>query len=107
MIFVDTSAFFALADRADEEHESARALYGALLAANSALTTHSYVVVETAALVQRRLSARAARTFLQDMEHFPIVWVDRRLHEHGVERFASITRRGVSLVDCVPHSHVK
>ncbi len=59
MIFVDTSAIFALADGIDARHDEATRAFDALLRTGRRLFTHSYVLVESMALLQRRLGRAA------------------------------------------------
>ncbi|MCI0587497.1 MAG: PIN domain-containing protein [Planctomycetes bacterium] len=99
MILVDTSAFFALADRDDLHHREAKEALEAASRGGEVLLTHNYVVVETAALMQRRLGMSAVRRFLHDLENVLLEWVDRELHDAAVRRFRSGGRR-LSLVDC-------
>lgn len=64
--------------------------------------THSYVIVETAALAQRRLGAEAAREFLQELA--PVVgtvWVDEPTHQAGVAALLAALPTHVSLVDFI------
>ena len=107
MIFVDTSAFFALADRADKHHARAKAVLAELTKTQEELFTHSYVVVETAALMQRRLGWSVANRFLRDMKRFPVVWVDAKLHGLGAQSFLEARARAISLVDFVSFSLMK
>jgi predicted nucleic acid-binding protein len=46
-VFVDTSAFVALRNRAEQEHASARATLGRLVAKRASLFTSNYVFAET------------------------------------------------------------
>ena len=101
MIFADTSAFYALADRADQNHKHARSLFASLLKAGETLTTHNYVIVESAALMQHRLGIASAVKFLTEVNRFPIVWVDQNLHENAREELKRQKRARVSFVDCV------
>lgn len=101
-VFVDTSAFLPLMDRSAREHERVvRAL--ALLAEEGALlVTCSYTLVETGALVKRRLGGDAFRAFGDTIvRSLEIVWVDRALHAEAWELAAQQGRHGPSLVDCV------
>ena len=99
-IFVDTSAFYAIVDDRDPNHDRARSALGSLVGADAPLTTHEYVVVETTALVQRRLGLAALRRFVDDL--LPLVeitWVDETLHGEAREALLAAGRRNVSLVD--------
>lgn len=99
MIFVDTSAIYALADRGDPRHAEAKKRFEALLADGQPLLTHNYVLVESLALVQRRLGTTAAIKLAKSASSFEVVWIDSGLHEEAVRRFARTTRRRVSFVD--------
>ena len=50
-IYVDTSAFYALLDRADKYHAPARDVWPTLLKNDIALVTTNYVVSETVAVL--------------------------------------------------------
>lgn len=103
MIFVDTSAFFALIDRDDDAHALARQTWTALLSANTPalLLTSSYVIVESFALTQARLGLAAARVLHDDI--LPVVsvhWVLEQDHAAAVSALLAAHRRRLSLVDC-------
>ena len=62
--------------------------------------THEYVVVETTALVQRRLGLGPLRRFVDDLLPLvEIVWVDETLHVEAREALLAGGRQTVSLVD--------
>lgn len=58
-LFVDTSAFYAAADRGDRQHERAAAILGA----GESLITTDHVLIEAWLLLHRRLGARVAERF--------------------------------------------
>lgn len=104
MIFVDTSAFFAAADRDDRNHEEAGFALLEAVGRGEDLVTHSFVIVETTALMHRHLGHRVARRFLDELGQFRVVWVDGPLCARAVERYAKSGRAGPSFVDCVSFS---
>ena len=61
-LFVDTSAFFALANLADKHHADALAAYQTNIGADD-LKTSDHVVIETWYLLRSRLGRRAAMAF--------------------------------------------
>lgn len=61
-VFVDTSALYALIDADDDNHAAASTRFAALR--GQELISHSYVLVETLALVGRRLPWAARETFI-------------------------------------------
>ena len=100
MIFVDTSAIYALASDRDSRHHEARRSFAALLRAERPLVTHSDVLSESMALLQHRLGRRVALTFAVEAREFEVEWVDEPLHRAAVEALHSAPA-GLSLVDQV------
>jgi predicted nucleic acid-binding protein len=73
----------------------------ALIESEEALVTHSYVAVESIALVQRRLGRSAVRALLEDLlPEIETIWVDEALHAAGVAALLS-SPSAISLVDHV------
>jgi predicted nucleic acid-binding protein len=99
VIFLDTSAIYALADRGDSRHAEAKRHFQRLLADGETLLTHNYVLVESLALVQHRLGAAAAVKLVRSASAFEVVWVDSTLHGEAVSQFERMGRRRVSFVD--------
>ena len=101
-VFVDTSAIVALINPLDEEHSRAVELFDRLAAAGSCLGSTSYVLVETYALLVRRLGIDAARAFREDFEPLlELVWVEADLHNSGLDLLLDRGNRRLSLVDAV------
>lgn len=99
--FVDTSAWYALLEREDPNHAAAADHWRDVVSVES-LVTHSYVLVETTALVQRRLGVAAVDTFVRELSApAAVAWVDGRLHDRAVTSLLAARRRHVSLVDWV------
>jgi uncharacterized protein len=100
-VFVDTSAFFAVLDAGDANHDAARAAWDRLLAGREDLHTTNYVIVESSALLQSRLGLEALREFAADV--LPIVdvhVVDEGQHRSAFHALLVASRRRLSLVDC-------
>jgi uncharacterized protein len=101
MIFIDTSALFALMDADDRNHERARDAWAQWLDQPIQFLTSNYVLLESLALIQRRLGIQAARQF--DEELMPVVrvhWIDAELHATALKMVLAIGQRDLSLVDC-------
>lgn len=100
-VYVDTSAFFAVLDQRDANHSNAKRVWEGLLSEDKPLTCSNYVVVESFALLQRRLGMQAVRVFQEDV--LPLVsieWVDESVHLAGATAMLAATNRELSLVDC-------
>jgi predicted nucleic acid-binding protein len=101
-VFVDTSAFYAVMVRTEEGHDRALKAFQKLVEGGRALSTTSYVLLETAALLQHRLGLAPVHDF--DSHILPLLtvhWVAAELHKRGMKRLARENRRKLSLVDCV------
>ena len=101
MIFLDTSGLYALADVDDENHEHAVRTLDVALRNGEELLAHSYVLVESAALLQKRLGLKSALAFLRDAQSFRITWVSPELHHEAVAFLQKSRRSKISLVDAV------
>lgn len=100
MTFVDTSALYALLDRGDASHSEAARVWRLLLERDESLVTTNYVVVECAALVQRRLGMEAVRALVDDvLPVIRVVWVDSQLHDAACTAMLAAGKPHVSLVD--------
>lgn len=100
-VFVDTSAWLAVLDRDDQRHALARRIWAALLEGRHELVTSSYVLVETLALIQRRLGMEAFRVFHTDIHPLvDVIWVEGELHRSAAEQVLTANQRRLSLVDC-------
>lgn len=102
-VFVDTSALYAALDRDDEHHVDAAATWRLLLdhmAEGLACRTHTGVIIELSALVQRRLGVPALRTLHHEvLPILDVVWVGESLHQRAVSALLAADRRDISLVD--------
>jgi len=102
MVFIDTSAFLAVLDVGDANHAAAKALWEKMITAGAVLLSHNYILVETSALVSRRLGIEAIRAFERDI--VPVLrveWVTRDIHCVAAAAHMIAARRALSLVDCV------
>jgi predicted nucleic acid-binding protein len=98
---VDTSALYAVIDRDDANHRRARSIWGRLLSQDQELVSSNYIVVEAAALVQRRLGTGACRTLFDAI--LPALTIERITPEDHYAASAALlaaARRQLSLVDC-------
>jgi predicted nucleic acid-binding protein len=101
-IFMDTSAFFALLDRDDDNQEAAKNAWTEIMGGGNTLVTSNYVLVETFALLQNRLGMTSVRAFQEDL--VPILNVEfviLETHRSGTSALLAAAKRNLSLVDCV------
>ncbi|PRR73812.1 23S rRNA-specific endonuclease VapC20 [Moorella humiferrea] len=101
-VYLDTSAFLAILDADDENHAAAKKIWENLLTSGVPMICSSYVLVETYALVQRRLGMEALRVFHEDiLPLLQVEWIDAELHQWGANAVLTANRRNLSLVDAV------
>jgi predicted nucleic acid-binding protein len=97
-VFVDTSALYALLDEADARHAEASDALRRLV--GTELVTHTYVVVETSALVGRRLPWPATERLFDGL--LPVIDVrpvEADLHATAMAAYRRSASASVSLVD--------
>lgn len=100
-IFVDTSAFLAVLDKDDANHAQAATFWEKIVSGDDSLLCHNYILVETSALVLRRLGTDAVRVFEQDaVPILRVIWVSDDIHFAAVSAHLVAGRRSLSLVDC-------
>jgi uncharacterized protein len=100
MIYVDTSAFLALVHSDDPNHQQAMQTWKKLIEDEQQLVSNNYVLVESIALIQRRVGLRAVSILHNDILPFvEIDWLNEELHNAIVKAVLKTNRRQISLVD--------
>lgn len=101
-VFIDTSAFLAILNPDDKNHQEAKKKWEELLFQSERLVCSNYVLVETMVLIQNRFGMKVVRAFQEDIVPIlAIKWVDESIHQSGVTGVLIAYRRELSLVDCV------
>jgi predicted nucleic acid-binding protein len=101
-VFADTSGLYALLVRNDEEHGRAVAAFDRLEENDAVLSTSSYVLLETIALLQHRAGLEAVLDFQRRLVPLlDVVWIEQEWYRRGIERLFSEASRQLSLVDCL------
>lgn len=99
--FVDTSFLVALLDRDDARASAALRLWSDADSSLAAIVTSNYVVVEAAAVVQRRWGLAETRRLLGELlAPVAVEWVSAEDHARAVDLLLLAARRDLSLVDC-------
>ena len=100
-ILVDTSAFLAILNKEDPNNASATELLASFVEDGEELFCTNYILVESYALIQRRLGMEAIRDFQKEiLPSIKIVWLGLEEHKHIVAKLISDNRRNLSFVDC-------
>ena len=99
---VDTSALYALLDADDPQHGPALKAFSELLEGDAPLVIHSFVVLESVALVQARLGLDAVAGLRDELLPVAqVVWAGAEAYERAFDTLLAARRRAVSLVDWV------
>jgi predicted nucleic acid-binding protein len=100
--FVDTSAVIALFVSSDVWHQEAHRIFDYLRDQEAVLVTTSSVLLETYALLGRRLGLESIRAFRDDFAPLlEVLWVDEILQERGLDLLLARGIRDLSLVDAI------
>lgn len=98
--FVDTSAIYALLVSSDANHIRARRAFDRLSKEEAVLNSSSYVLVESYALLGRRVGLEAVAAFRQEFAPLlNIAWIDASLHERALDLLLERDHGALSLVD--------
>ena len=100
-VVVDTSALYALHSSTDEFHERAWVEYQRLSQRGQPLWIPSYALVETIALMSRRLGFEAVQLFdYWRAAHTQVLWFDERSHTEAWSLYTLNRGQGMNFVDC-------
>lgn len=100
MIYIDTSAFLAMVNSDDPDHDLAMKTWRQLIEEEQTLISNNYVIVESIALIQRRVGLRAVSILHNEiLPYVKIEWLDEEPHNAVVKTLIKNDRRQVSFVD--------
>jgi predicted nucleic acid-binding protein len=99
--FLDTSAILALFDADDPRHPEVDSVWKEIILSEEPLVSSNYILVETLALVQRRLGMDAVQAVQRDIVPLlEIEWLTDDIHQAAMAAFLRASRRKLSFVDC-------
>lgn len=102
-VFLDTSILYALIDRRDAHHVSARGLVGPLVRGNRLLVTTDYIVTEAVNLANARAGHHVARRILDLIDQssgIRLEWIGSLRFEASKAFFRRHGDHGYSFTDC-------
>jgi len=106
-LFVDTSAWYALADESDLHHEQAARFYPGYLKDYRRLVTTNLVISETYTLIRRMLGHRGAVSFAETIFASPrikIIYSTREMEGKACEMLKRFADQDFSYTDGVSFS---
>jgi predicted nucleic acid-binding protein len=101
VILLDTSAIYALASRNDVRHQEAVKALARAEGDGQEFLVHTYVLVESFALVHRRHGFAAAQHIDGELTSVLTVSIDRPLHDRAIAWLRAHPDSHASLVDAV------
>lgn len=109
-LFVDTGAWFALADKSDQYHSRAANIYPGLLNNYHHLTTTNLVIAESYILIRRALGHPASISFLENIGASPRIikiYSDTALEEEAENILRRYKDQSFSYTDAVSFAVMK
>jgi len=100
MIYIDTSAFYAIFDQDDANHPRAQKIWTRLIESQEAIVCNNYVLVETYALLQHHFGIRAITDLQKIIPLIQIDWITSEHHRLAAAALLAANLRSLSLVDC-------
>lgn len=104
MIFVDTSAWYALKATDDRFHDDAVSFYDVLKSGrHGSLVVSDYILDETATLLMNTKGGEVATPFLDEAlasKSVRVIWVDPDLFHEAAKTFKNGSQRKWSFTDC-------
>jgi len=101
LVFADTGAFYALADRRDPAHSRAVRF---VKSCNTLLITTDFVFAETMSLLTKRLGKEIAVTFGLGLRTSPSIRIEEatpKTREQAWELFSRHRDKDYDLIDCI------
>ena len=109
-IFVDTGAWFAIADKNDQFHRKASDHLKRIVENRNNLITSNLVIHETAMLLFRKLSKESASRFLQTVyndDDVEVIHCNEAMEKEAYGIFQHYEEQDFSIVDCVSFTMMK
>jgi uncharacterized protein len=111
MIFVDTSAWYALETEDDVNHEKARELLFEIASGRHGVAiTTDYVLDETMTLLQSKKGLAVALTFIDKIKKsksIPVFWVSESIFDKALNIFRKTDDSRWSFTDCTSFALMK
>jgi len=102
-IFVDTSAFIALVDRTDKNHQSAKKCYREIIQSGNSLVSSNFVMCETLNYLRTRISYSVSIEFRESTYKSNILeisFINPETEEAAYKIFKKYKDKDFSFTDC-------
>lgn len=102
-VFLDASAWVAITNRKDRNHNASIQIYRRLLAASTLLVTTTWTAYEALTIVKSRLGFSQAERLWERIKSravVDLVWIDERIEKRALELFWRYEDKTWGVVDC-------
>lgn len=109
-VFVDTGAWFALADKDDSHHKEAASIFPSLLKNSRALITSNLIIAESYVLILKELGHKAATDFLDKINsssRILRIYSSSEIEKHAEEILRNYPAQDFSYADAVSFTIMK
>ncbi len=99
---VDSDAFVGLFVEHDAHFSQAQHAFHAFASSHRLLVTTNLVITETASMLSRRIRYELACRFIEYIRagNFPVLFIDKSIHEEASDIFLDQQQEKTSMVDC-------
>ena len=111
--FIDGSAWIAITDQSNDNHENAKEYFKSLLENNTKLVTNNIAIDEAITWLRENMSAQAARKFLDTLDESILTvnlrmdWIVRRVRRAGLNNYLKSKDADLSLKHFLIHESIK
>ncbi len=116
--FIDSSAWTAIVDNENPNHDAAQKYFEHLLEINAKLISNNVEIDEAVVRLKNKQGAKAASRFLAIIDeavltiHLKIDWISRRLRRSGLNQYLNCKEPGISLrqffiYESLSHKHAE
>ena len=111
--FIDGSAWIAITDQSNDNHENAKEYFKSLLENNTKLVTNNIAIDEAITWLKENMSAQAARKFLDTLDESILTvnlrmdWIVRRVRRAGLNNYLKSKDADLSLKHFLIHESIK
>jgi hypothetical protein len=102
-VFIDTGAWFAIADKTDQFHGKATEILHTLVESKIPMVTSNLIVHETVMLLSRKVSKTAAVHFPEKIYadgDIEIIQTDEEIEQKAYKIFKRYTEQDFTIADC-------
>lgn len=107
-VFVDTCAFYALADKDDKNHDPASEIIERLVHERAELYTSNFVLSETYTLVRNNLGHSKIADLIEKIKQsVKLIRITEEMEEKATQIFLRYSDKNFSFTDCTSFAIIK